>query len=259
MKIWVNNKDKILAIRYARGVWFLILLNHVLMFIGLYYMPSYHWLSLTFIGLFLQALGGEIGTHRYLAHRSFKTGKIRDFLLQITTILTCVGSPMVWAMFHRHHHKTSDKDGDPHSPTLMPWRKVWATVWIPAIPQPRECIDLLKDPLTFFIHKYYFHLIFLMFLLLYLIDWKILIFLICVPSVYNFHGANLGVNVICHKFGYRNFDINDNSTNNTLINYLTVGAGLHNNHHAHPTRYSNKVNSNESDPNGWFIEKFLMK
>ena len=111
MKIWGNNRDKILSIRYAKGVWFLILLNHVLMLIGLYYMPSYHWLSLTFIGLFLQALGGEIGTHRYLAHRSFKTGKIRDFLLQITTILTCVGSPMVWAMFHRHHHKTSDKDG----------------------------------------------------------------------------------------------------------------------------------------------------
>ena len=68
-------------IKYAAGVWFLILLNHVLMIIGIYY-ASYHWFILTFIGMFIMGLGGDIGTHRYLAHRSFKTGPIRDFLLQ---------------------------------------------------------------------------------------------------------------------------------------------------------------------------------
>ena len=107
-------------IKYAAGVWFLILLNHVLMIIGIYY-ASYHWFILTFIGMFIMGLGGDIGTHRYLAHRSFKTGPIRDFLLQFMGILTCVGSPMVWAMFHRQHHKNSDIVGDPHSPNLIPW------------------------------------------------------------------------------------------------------------------------------------------
>tara|TARA_B100000029_G_scaffold336548_1_gene328661 strand:- start:5480 stop:6226 length:747 start_codon:yes stop_codon:yes gene_type:complete len=243
-------------IKYAAGVWFLILLNHVLMIIGIYY-ASYHWFILTFIGMFIMGLGGDIGTHRYLAHRSFKTGPIRDFLLQFMGILTCVGSPMVWAMFHRQHHKNSDIVGDPHSPNLIPWLKVWACVWVPELPQPRECRDLYKNRLTFFIHKYYFYIIFLVFILLYLIDWRILIFLICIPSVIVFHLTNSGVNVICHKWGYRNFDTHDNSKNNIWVNYLTAGAGLHNNHHANPDRYSNKINSNERDFCGWIIKKFL--
>ena len=65
---------------------------------------------------------------------------------------------------------------------------------------------------------------FVKFILLCLIDWRILIFLICTPSVIVFHLTNSGVNVICHKWGYRNFDTHDNSKNNIWVNYLTAGA-----------------------------------
>jgi stearoyl-CoA desaturase (delta-9 desaturase) len=42
------------------------------------------------------------------------------------------------------------------------------------------------------------------------------------------------VNSIAHRWGYRNYATNDNSTNNFLIGVLTNGEGWHNNHHADP-------------------------
>ena len=100
-------------------------------------------------------------------------------------------------------------------------------------------------------------MIILMFGILYLLDWRLLVFLVCIPSVITFHGSTLLINTISHKWGYRNFDTDDNSRNNTWINFLIWGGGLHNNHHAYPERYNEKVTDNERDPCGWIIEKFF--
>ena len=42
------------------------------------------------------------------------------------------------------------------------------------------------------------------------------------------------VNSFGHWFGYRNFETNDNSRNNTIVSLLVVGEGLQNNHHERP-------------------------
>ena len=42
------------------------------------------------------------------------------------------------------------------------------------------------------------------------------------------------VNWFCHKFGYRNYEVNDTSTNIPFIDIL--GETLHNNHHKYPSR-----------------------
>ena len=42
------------------------------------------------------------------------------------------------------------------------------------------------------------------------------------------------VNSITHLFGYRNYDTEENSRNNWLVAFLTVGEGWHNNHHYDP-------------------------
>ena len=42
------------------------------------------------------------------------------------------------------------------------------------------------------------------------------------------------VNSLAHKYGYRNFETKDHSTNNTIVSWLVAGEGLQNNHHARP-------------------------
>jgi len=91
-----------------------------------------------------------------------------------------------------------------------------------------------------------------------LISWQIPVFLISASSLITIHSAGL-VNALCHRYGYRNFKTKDNSTNNTFINIITLGSGLHNNHHADPMNYSNKVKNYEFDFPAWIIEKFLIE
>ena len=54
------------------------------------------------------------------------------------------------------------------------------------------------------------------------------------PSILQFHTGALLIDIVCHKWGYRNYDVKDHSRNNTWVNLFTGGSGLHNNHHAHP-------------------------
>jgi stearoyl-CoA desaturase (delta-9 desaturase) len=45
------------------------------------------------------------------------------------------------------------------------------------------------------------------------------------------------VNSVCHsdgRYGYRRFELNDGTTNELVISILTLGEGLHNNHHRFP-------------------------
>jgi stearoyl-CoA desaturase (delta-9 desaturase) len=42
------------------------------------------------------------------------------------------------------------------------------------------------------------------------------------------------VNALAHKYGYRNFEVADQSRNNTFVAWFVFGEGYQNNHHAHP-------------------------
>ena len=90
-----------------------------------------------------------------------------------------------------------------------------------------------------------------------LIDWRIAVFLISVPAVVTFHSAGL-VNVFCHKWGYRHYDTPDHSTNNTWVNFLTLGSGLHNTHHAKPMSWDNRVKWWEIDLPAVIIKYLLI-
>jgi stearoyl-CoA desaturase (delta-9 desaturase) len=42
------------------------------------------------------------------------------------------------------------------------------------------------------------------------------------------------VNSVTHLWGYRNYDTDENSTNNVFVGLWSNGEGWHNNHHAQP-------------------------
>ena len=234
----------------------LLIFNHIVFIIGLFYASTY-WLLLTVVGwILINRIGGEIALHRYFSHKSFETTKIKEIILFVLSIFNCVGSPMMWVGIHRKHHAKSDTDDDPHGNQSI--LKIWSTFWKPYHIETKYLIDLMKDPTHRFFHKNYFKILIATYVALGLIAWQIPVFLISGSSLITLHSAGL-VNTFCHKYGYRNFNTKDNSTNNTLVNIITLGSGLHNNHHAAPMNYSNKVKNSEYDLPGWIIEKFFVE
>ncbi|MET0973542.1 MAG: acyl-CoA desaturase, partial [Thermoleophilaceae bacterium] len=77
-----------------------------------------HWSDVfVFVIMYvLTGLGVTVGFHRYLTHRSFKTGKTVRGVLGILGSAAIEGPVISWVADHRKHHAFSDKEGDPHSP-----------------------------------------------------------------------------------------------------------------------------------------------
>tara|TARA_A100001011_G_C14171251_1_gene782611 strand:- start:49 stop:798 length:750 start_codon:yes stop_codon:yes gene_type:complete len=232
----------------------ILLANHILLGVGLVY-ADLTWLWLSLVGwIMFGKVGGEIALHRYLSHKSFKTSYWKSRLLIVLSMFNCFGSPIAWCGIHRKHHDAPETEADPHGGQAG-WR-IWTTFWEPFTVERKFVIDLIKDKWITFIHKHYLKLLLGTYLVLALIDWRIAVFLISIPAVVTFHSAGM-VNTLCHKYGYRHFDTPDHSTNNTWVNILTLGSGLHNTHHAKPGSWTNKEKWWEIDFPGWVIKTFF--
>lgn len=239
----------------------LLILNHAVV-LSIFFIdpPTWHYwavflLSLAIIG----KIGGEIGFHRYFSHKGFKTAKWKERILLVLGSLNMVGSTLSWVGTHRTHHTNTDKPEDPHSPYQQHWFKIWMLEWKPFIIRPRYVADMVKDPWQMFIHKWYFELCLLVLIVLGSIDYTLLVFLISLPCVVQFHVGSLLIDIVCHKWGYRNFETDDHSRNNTWVNLFTGGSGLHNNHHANPGDWYYVKQKGEWDIWGLFIKYFLIK
>lgn len=233
-------------------------LNHLLVFYGLWLAVcnplSTAWYLVAFTAfLFLGIVGVNIGYHRYFCHRSFTTSRAGDWILLVSTLPTCLGSPLAWCGIHRWHHANSDSQLDPHSPKYINGYRAWFMAWKPAV-IPRQFVsDLIRDPRQKWIHKNYFRILFVIYLSLFLIDAKLVIFLIAVPAVGCFHGLGAVVS-LCHLFGYRNHITNDESKNNALASLLSLGEGWHNNHHHDSRLWRHGEKWWEFDPPAFVIQ-----
>jgi stearoyl-CoA desaturase (delta-9 desaturase) len=239
--------------------------THALTIFGIIWAISnaeYYWLLISFL-FFLYAgiIGVNISLHRYYAHRSFKTGPIRDIILLISSFMPLLGSPAAWGSIHSYHHKTSDTKNDPHCPKNSSWIKIWFTSW-PRIKIPYSIFKrFVNDKKVYFLHKYYFTSVILYALVLLLIDWKLLVFVMAIPAVGCFHGAS-AIAVIPHlnTWGsYRNHSSSDNSRNSFIAWILSLGEGWHNNHHHNPRNYRSGEKWWELDHSAFIIKHFLMK
>ena len=68
------------------------------------------------------------GYHRYFSHRSYKMGRVPQFLMAFGGTTAVQKGPLWWASHHRIHHRFTDLDGDVHSPRDGIW---WSHVgWI---------------------------------------------------------------------------------------------------------------------------------
>lgn len=237
------------------------IINHIIAVIACYLAiteQEYFWfLIATICFLWVGIVGVNISLHRYYSHKSFKTSKLKEFILLLSSIPTSLGSPAMWASIHRMHHSCSDTDKDPHNPvngSIKTWFGFWPKTKIPK----RFIVPFLSTKSLKFVHKNYFFINFSILFTLILIDIKLAGFLYALPAIGCFHGAQ-SIGVLPHKWGYRTYNTSDLSKNNWLASILALGEGWHNNHHANPGRWWQGEKWWEFDPPAFMIKYFFIE
>jgi stearoyl-CoA desaturase (delta-9 desaturase) len=178
------------------------------------------------------------GYHRYFSHRSFATGRIFQFALAFLAQSTAQKSVLWWAAKHRHHHLHSDTIVDVHSPrhagflySHVGWifaRAHWHTEFalVPDLARHWELRWLDKLELAPAV---------LLAALCFLVGgWPGLVVGFLWSTVLVWH-ATFCINSLAHVRGSKRYVTGDDSRNNVLLAFLTMGEGWHNNHHAYPS------------------------
>jgi len=236
----VCNQDKTDHTQPPRLRWELVLVV-VIIHLGalLALFPSHFSLSAVGVAIFLHCitigLGISLGYHRLASHRSFKVPKALEYCFIFCGTLAGQGGVKGWVGYHRMHHLYTDSPQDPHDSTQGFW---WSHInWVlHEVPSQGKLAhftkDIANDPFYEFCHQYYLILQIALAALLYgLGGMPFLVWGTFVRLFVGFH-TTFFVNSACHLFGYRNFDLSDQSTNCWWVALLSFGEGWHNNHHA---------------------------
>jgi stearoyl-CoA desaturase (delta-9 desaturase) len=186
----------------------------------------------------IAGLGITAGYHRGLTHRSYRTGRVVQFLIAATGCTALQKGPLWWAAHHRLHHAHSDQPGDPHSPVLDGlWHGHMGWLFTRDLmhPDPRLIRDLAKYPELVWLDRLWMIPGLLLAVACYLVGgWSGVVWGFCLGVVAVFQ-VTFAVNSIGHRWGRRRFDTAEGSRNNLVLGYLAMGDGWHNNHHRAPT------------------------
>lgn len=185
-----------------------------------------YWLRIFAIGA---------GYHRYFSHRAYSTSRAFQFILAFVAQSTAQKSVLWWAAKHRHHHLHSDTRQDVHSPRHKGF--VYSHLgWIFA--RRHDTTDLVKIadfaryPELMWLHKYHLVPAVILAVLCFLIaGWPGLVVGFFWSTVAVYH-ATFCINSLAHVHGRKRYVTGDDSRNNWLLAFLTMGEGWHNNHHA---------------------------
>lgn len=187
--------------------------------------------------------------HRYSAHRALELHPILQNFFRFWLWLTTGMNTKAWTAIHRKHHAKCETIEDPHSPIILGLKKV---LFEGAELYKLEAVneETLKrygagTPNDWLENNLYKHSIlgvsilliinFILFGFAGITIWAIQ--MIWIP----FWAAGV-INGVAHFWGYKNFKVNDASSNIFPIGIIIGGEELHNNHHAFGTsaKLSNK-------------------
>ncbi|MGH9135556.1 MAG: fatty acid desaturase [Acidimicrobiales bacterium] len=178
--------------------------------------------------------------HRALSHRSITVRPWVSAVFRVVLWMTTGIRPRQWVAVHRKHHAHTDVDGDPHSPVLRGWVRVqfgnvamYRRVANDAEQVARFARDLPADRWDrWLLDRAWLGLsLGIGLLILVLGPWVGLAAAGLHTVVYL--SSNAAVNAVGHTFGRRPHP--NSATNLQWLAWLTMGEGLHNNHHAAPT------------------------
>jgi fatty-acid desaturase len=247
--------------RLRRGYLYVLIGMHLAALLAVIpYFWTWWAIPILLVGNFIfGSIGINLGYHRLLTHKSVEMPKWLEKTCIWLGICSLEGLPIPWVTTHRIHHQHSDIEGDPHSPVdhfywgHMGWIVYEDCRMKQAATYEKYVPDLVTDRYLKYIHKknrwfkgYAYHVLAIVigsFLLGAAVtqDWLGavrfmaigLVWGVFVRTVYVWH-ITWFVNSASHRFGYRNYETKDSSTNCWWVALLTNGEGWHNNHHAAP-------------------------
>jgi stearoyl-CoA desaturase (delta-9 desaturase) len=215
-------------------------------------------------------LGVTIGFHRMLTHRSFEAKPWLRATFAILGSMSVQGAAIHWVADHRKHHAFTDEEGDPHSPHLHDGHGVKGVLtglwhshmgWLfedQHSSASRYAPDLKKDPVIRWVDR-----MFPLWVVLGLVIPFVAGFALSGGSlfagftafvwaglvrVFLLHHATWSVNSICHMYGRRPYEIDDQSRDNWAVALVSLGEGWHHSHHAFPTSAQHGLRRTQLDP-----------
>jgi stearoyl-CoA desaturase (Delta-9 desaturase) len=229
------------------------------------------------VGLYVfTALGVTLGYHRMFTHRAFESSRAFRAIIAVLGSMAMQGSVITWVADHRKHHTFTDQEGDPHSPHLSGpgfWGGVkglwhahvgWLFESVGTADRERFAGDLLKDRALRVIDKLFFVWVVLGFAIPFALGWVVgggigaaltAVLWGGFVRVFLLHHVTWSINSVCHFFGRRRFDVEDESRNVFWLAPLSMGEAWHHNHHAFPTSAFHGLRPWErlADPTGLLI------
>jgi stearoyl-CoA desaturase (delta-9 desaturase) len=236
-----------------------------------------HWGDLVVFGVLYLAfgLGVTVGFHRLFTHRSFKTKPWLRFTFAALGSAAIEGPVISWVADHRKHHAFSDKEGDPHSPHVGHGHGIrgalaglahahvgWLFIHTQRGAKRRYAPDLMADPVVSFVDRTFVYWALLGLAASFALGVAIghtvkagLTGLLWGGAVRMLvlHHVTYSINSLCHFFGRRRFNTDDESRNLMWLAPLSLGEAWHNNHHAFPTSAAHGMRRFEVDPSALVI------
>ena len=226
--------------------------------------PSWEGFGLLIIGHFITGcLGGSIGLHRMLSHKSFIAHPVLRGALALCGTLSLMGGPITWAAFHRSHHSKQDETGDPHSALRGFWWSHMGWVFFSApnrfmlIKNRKLVSDLTSSRWLRLLENYNLAInAFAMIIGFALIRrWDVFLWAFPLRIVVLWHCTWL-VNSYAHGAHLESKDGETHPRNSAWLAILTYGEGYHKNHHLRPAdpRFAQK--NYQPDMGYWCVRFF---
>lgn len=241
------------------------------------------WADLAiFVSMYaITGFGITIGYHRLFTHRAFETSKPVRVALAVMGSMAVEGDVISWVSDHRKHHAFADEEGDPHSPHVHAEGGVAGALkglWHAHVgwmlggdhthgraSARRYAPDLLRDRAIRWVNRTFLFWVgmtlFVPFVLGFLLNgftvvgalegllWGGLV------RIFMLHHVTWAINSVCHFFGRRRFEVEDESRNVFWLALPSLGESWHHNHHAFPTSAFHGLRPLErlADPSGLAI------
>lgn len=214
-----------------------------------------HW----YLSLFAQTFF----LHRYAAHKMFTMSPFMEKLFYVLTFIfqgSSFLSPYAYGVMHRLHHAHADTAKDPHSPSFSKnlFDMMWKTKnYYNTILHKQDSIEpkfkknvphwaFMEKLGDLWLVRLAWGAFYVWFYVQFADHWAYFLLLPIHFLMGPVHGVI--INWYAHKYGYRNFDVNDTARNLLPVDILMMGESYHNNHHKFGGRANFGIKWHELDP-----------
>lgn len=176
------------------------------------------------------------GTHRYFAHRSYRTSRAMQLVLALVATTSSQQGVLWWASQHRAHHQHADETADPHARHRGFW---WSHLgWFLVHTYDATEWGRMRDFAAYrelrWLDRFYIVPIAALIGVLALAGGlPAVVWGYCVSTVVLWH-ATSALTSIAHWLGSQRYATGDESRNSAALALITLGDGWHNNHHFYP-------------------------